>query len=126
MTAARGAGLRWPLARAAKPVGLVFAAVLPLLPLVAAAGSGWTAYASVVELKPSRHGRFVVTLRVDDNPSGCRDKTTFYQDYGFPGSARIFDTLLLAVERGNQVRVLVTGVCDINGYSEIAAVGIVP
>ncbi len=38
----------------------------------------------------------------------------------------MFGTLLSAVEHRKEVRVYVTGKCDLDGYSEISAVSIVP
>lgn len=88
--------------------------------------AGWTDYGSVTELRPTSNGRYLVVLNVDENPSGCKNDETFYQDYGFPGSKQMFDTLLEAVVAGKKVRVYVTGKCELNGYAEISSVGIVP
>lgn len=94
--------------------------------MVVFAVSGWTNHAPVVELIPSIHGRLLVKLKVSENPSGCKNKEMFYQNYGFPGSEQMFHALLEAVASEKMVRVYVTGLCDINGYSEISSVGIVP
>ena len=102
-------------------------ALLLLISVQAVAGvSGWTDYGSVVELTPTSHGRYLVKLNVSDNASGCRNKTTFYQDYNIPGAREMFATLLEATVTGKSVRVFVTGVCELNGYSEISSVSIVP
>lgn len=90
------------------------------------ASSGWTNHAQVIELTPTIHGRFLVKLGVTENPSGCRNKTTFYSDYGTRGSEKMYRALLEAVGSDKKVRVFVTGRCGLNGYSEISSVGIVP
>jgi len=99
---------------------------LLFIPMVVFAVSGWTDYAPVIELTPTIHGRFLVKLKVPENPSGCKNKEIFYQDYSAPGSEQIFHALLEAVASEKMVRVYVTGKCGFNGYSEISSVGIVP
>ena len=101
--------------------------MIPLLiPVNLLAAAGWTDYATVSELRPTIHHRYIVKLNVSENPSGCRNKDTFYQDYIVPGSDQMFRTLLEAVTTGKQVRVFVTGKCELKGYSEISSVGIIP
>lgn len=99
---------------------------LLFLPMAVVADSGWTEHTSVVELTPTTHGRFLVKLEVNQNPSRCRNKETFYLGYGIPGSELMFHTLLEAVASEKMVRVYVTGKCEISGYSEISSVGILP
>jgi hypothetical protein len=105
---------------------LTFLGSLLFASLPAYATSGWTGYASVAELTPTMHQRYLVKLTKSENPSGCRNKEMFYQDYDTPGSKLMFRTLLEAVVSGNKVRVYVTGKCALDGYSEITSVGIVP
>jgi hypothetical protein len=97
-----------------------------LTPMAAFSASGWTDHAQIAELTPTIHGRYIVQLRVSDNPGGCRSKDTFYQDYGTPGSEKMYLALLEAVASDKRVRVYVTGKCGLKGYSEISSVGIVP
>jgi hypothetical protein len=97
-----------------------------LVPPIIHAAAGWTGYASIAELTPTSHGRYLVKLKSTDNPSDCKDKTTFYQDYSTPASRLMYNTLLEAVAYKKQVRVYVTGKCELNGYSEISSVAIVP
>lgn len=99
---------------------------LLFIPMVVFAASGWTDHAPVVELTPTIHGRFLLELKVTKNPSGCKNKEIFYQDYGVPGSRQMFRALLEAVASEKMVRVYVTGRCELNGYSEISSVAIVP
>ena len=100
-------------------------AILLFLPLSLSA-AGWTDYAPVSELNPTTHGRFIVKINVSKNPSGCRNKNIFYQDYGISGYRQMFDTFLAAVTSGKMVRVFVTGRCELKGYSEISGVSIIP
>ena len=103
-----------------------YLAALLAVPITAFAVSGWTDYVPVAELTPTTQGRFLVKLNVSENPSGCRNKKVFYQDYSGPGADHMFETLLKALESGKKVRVHVTGKCELNGYSEISSVTIVP
>lgn len=94
------------------------------MPLGAVAEAGWTDYALVVELTPTIHQRYEVTIAVQQNPSGCREKQIFFQDYSAKGSEQMYLALLEAVGSGKRVRVFVTGECGVSGYSRISAVGI--
>lgn len=85
------------------------------------AEAGWTDYTSVLELTPTLHEKYVVRLDVTKNPSGCRDKQSFYQFYRISGADRMFDLFLEALAHDRKVRVFVTGRCDIDGYSEISS-----
>ena len=88
--------------------------------------AGWTSYGSVVELNPTNAGRFLVRLDVATNPSGCKDKQWFYLDYKDTGTELMFQALLSALTTGQKVRLHVTGSCDLNGYSEVSSVSVVP
>ena len=89
------------------------------------AGAGWTDYASVAELNPTGLHYYLVRLEVNQNPSGCHNKSWFFQDYKAPGSQKMFWTLLEALKTGMRVRVYVTGKCHLNGYSEFSSVSVV-
>jgi hypothetical protein len=120
--------------RRRRPVGHVapiLPAVLGAIGLVAAAPAamaeaGWTDYALVTELTPTIHQRYEVTIAVQQNPSGCREKQVFFQDYSAKGSEQMYLALLESVGSGKRVRVFVNGECGVNGYSRITAVGIRP
>lgn len=101
-------------------------AVLALASTSVRGEAGWTSYAYVGELTPTNQLRYLVTLKVANNPSGCRNKGVFYQDHSSFGSEQMFLTLLEAVSSGKKVRVYVTGNCELNGYSEISSVSIIP
>jgi len=90
------------------------------------ADAGWTDRARVAELQATIHGRFLLRLEGPDNPSGCRRGEWFYRDQRGPGSQQMFRLLLSAAERRSQVRVYVTGVCDLDGFSEISRVTLLP
>jgi len=103
-------------------------ALFVLMPFSAevVAGAGWTDYASVAELTATGHQQFLVRLNVEKNPSGCKNIHTFYIDYDAIGSKMMFTLLRDAAIYGKRVRVFVTGGCEINGYSEISRVSVVP
>ena len=103
-----------------------YLSTLLTMPMTAVAVSGWTGYAPVEELTSTAHGRFLVKLKVSENPSGCSNKETFYKDNYSLGSEQMYFALLKSVESGKKVRVYVTGRCELNGYSEISSVSIVP
>lgn len=90
------------------------------------AGAGWTDFATVAELVPTARHYYKVKLAVENNPSGCDEKLWFYQNYASPGSDNMFKTLLEGIKSNIRLRVYVTGVCNIDGYSEISSVSIVP
>lgn len=101
------------------------AALLLTTPAVAGS-SGWSDYTTIAELTPSSQHRYSVRLNLSDSPSGCVNKDTFYQDYAASGAELIYRTLLEALVSGKRVRVFVTGRCELNGYSEISSVSILP
>jgi len=95
---------------------------IALLPAAALANSGWTDFVRIAELVPTSKHYYEVRLPVSDNPSGCREKNWFYQNYDSPGSDQMFDVLLESLSNDTRLRVYVTGVCNINGYAEISSV----
>jgi len=99
--------------------------VLLFAPVTVFAVAGWTDYSAVAELTPTIHHRYLVKLQISENPSGCKNKDTFYQDYDATSSEHMFDVVLRAVTTGKKMRVYVTGKCEINGYAEISSVSIV-
>ena len=89
-------------------------------------GAGWTDYVTVTELVPTDRHYYTFRLPVKINPSGCRNEEWFYQNYGSPGADKMFDALLEGIKSRIRLRVDVTGVCNIDGYSEISSIGIIP
>ena len=93
---------------------------------IALAETGWTDFVNTAELVPTSRHYYEVRLPVKENPSGCKEKFWFYQDYDSTGSDMMYKTLLEGIKSGIRLRVYVTGKCNINGYSEFSAVSIVP
>ena len=91
---------------------------------VTQADSGWTDYAFITELSPNSQFRYIATIPVSSNPSGCRRDHAFYQDYLSSGSNQMYTTLLEALIHGLEVKLFVNGKCDLKGHSEISAVSI--
>jgi hypothetical protein len=91
----------------------------------ARADAGLTDVGPVLELTPSIQGRYVVKIGVTQNPSGCREKQMFYQDYSDRGADHMYRALLEAISSGKKVRVFVTGLCELQGHSQISSVTIV-
>lgn len=91
----------------------------------ARADSGWTDAGPVLELTPSVAGRYVAKIGVTQNPSGCREKQMFYQDYSDKGADQMYRALLEALSAGKNVRVFVTGSCELNGHAQISSVTVV-
>ena len=89
------------------------------------AGAGWTDFVKVAELVPTSRHYYEVRLEVRENPSGCKEKAWFYQNYESRGSDKMFGILLEGIKEEVQLRVYVTGVCNLNGYSEFSAVSVI-
>lgn len=88
--------------------------------------AGWTDYASVAELIPTDRHYYKFRLPVRENPSGCKNEHWFFQDYSSPGSDKMFNILLESIKTKLRLRVYVTGICNIDGYSKISSISIVP
>lgn len=89
------------------------------------ANSGWTDYAQVIELAPTARHYYGVKLSTKSNPSGCKNEQWFYQDYESHGADKMFQVILEGLKSNKPVRFYVTGKCNLDGYSEISAVGMV-
>ena len=89
------------------------------------ADSGWTDYGYVEELNPTGQHYYSVRLNVQHNPSGCKDTKWFYQDYEVPGSNKMFLILLEALKENRQVRVYVTGGCNLHDQSGFSSVSLI-
>ena len=109
-----------------KKVSILIGACGLLLSSMLHASAGWTDYANVAELIPTSRHYYEFRLPVEDNPSGCREETWFYQNYDSTGSDQMFNVLLESIKSKIRLRVYVTGVCNIHGYSEISSVSVVP
>ena len=97
-----------------------------LIPGVARAGAGWTEDVKVVELIPTGKHYYEIRLKVAKNPSSCRVKDWFYVNYQARGADEMFDLFVDGIKSSLRLRVYVTGICNLNGYSEISAVSASP
>jgi hypothetical protein len=97
-----------------------------LLPGAAPAAAGWIDDAKVIELIPTGKHYYEIRLKGGANPSGCREKDWFYVNYQARGADEMFDLFVEGVKSSLRLRVYVTGVCNLNGYSEISSVGASP
>ena len=110
----------------AKSVLTTFAICALLLPRVSRASAGWTDDVKVIELVPTDRHYYEIQLKVAKNPSGCREKNWFYLNYQARGTDKMFDLFVDGIKSSLRLRVYVTGICNINGYSEISAVSASP
>jgi hypothetical protein len=101
----------------------LLAACLSVVSPVTRAEAGWTDYVRVIELIPTTRHYYEIQLAVEDNPSGCREDDWFYLNYDQTGSDKMFDLFVDGLKNSLRLRVYVTGVCNLNGYAEISAVG---
>ena len=88
--------------------------------------AGWTVPVAVAALEANQQGRFMLRLNLEKSASGCRNADGFYADYGRAGSELMYRTALDALLHERRVQVYVTGVCDLDGDSEISSVRILP
>ena len=109
-----------------RKISLIVCACTLFFPSFVHAGAGWTDFATLAEVVPTSLHYYEVRLPVKNNPSGCKNKTWFYQDYGSRGSDKMFQTILEGLKSGTRLRVYVTGSCNFNGYSEFSSVSIIP
>jgi len=91
---------------------------------LAHAESGWTRYGKVIELQPDSDFRFRILMDVKDNPSRCRKDQEFFATYVSSGANQIYTGLLEALIHDLQVKVFVSGICGLKGYSEISAISL--
>lgn len=89
----------------------------------ASAQAGWTGQARVIELIPTSRHYYEIHLDAARNPSGCRKDDWYYLNYEATGATQMFELFVESLKSGLRLRVYVTGVCNLNGYSEISAVG---
>jgi hypothetical protein len=100
--------------------------IVGLSPNVWAGVSGWTVPVAIVALEANQQGRFTLRLNLEKSASGCRSPDGFYADYGRAGSELMYRTTLDALLHARRVQLFVTGACDLDGYSEISSVRILP
>lgn len=88
--------------------------------------AGWSQPATIKSLEASQQGRFILRLHLGKSVSGCRSADGFYADYGRDGSELMYETALEAMRNQFKIQVYVTGGCDLDGYSAISSVRILP
>jgi len=97
-----------------------------MLSSTAWAEAGWTDEVSVIELIPTGKHYFELRLAGMKNPSGCRENDWFYINYKARGADKMFDLFVDSMKTKLRLRVYVTGVCNLSGYSEISSVSVSP
>ena len=105
-------------------VALLIVILAQLVSPLARASADWTDYVKVIELIPTGRHYYEVQLDIEENPSGCREKDWFYLNYEARGANKIFDLFVDNIKSELRLRVYVTGVCNLKGYSEISAVSV--
>lgn len=105
---------------------IIIGIVTLLFSHLAHSAAGWTDYVTVAELIPTSRHYYIFKLPVMNNPSGCKEENWFYQNYNALGSDKMFNALLEGIKTRLRLRVYVTGVCNLDGYSEISSIGIIP
>ena len=87
-------------------------------------GAGWTEKGQIQSMTATSFSRIVIQGKFSDNVSDCRDKERFYVDFGRPGTRFIYEMLLVSVVSGKNVKLRVTGSCELKGMSEISEASI--
>jgi hypothetical protein len=75
-----------------------------------------------IELIPTGRHYYEVQLTIKEDPSGCREKDWFYLNCEARGASKMFDLFVDNIKSELRLRVYVTGVCNLKGYSKISAV----
>ncbi len=107
-------------------VTLLAVVIVGLTANVWAGVAGWTVPVAIAALDANHQGRFILRLNLEKSTSGCRNADGFYADYGRTGTDLMYRTALDALLHERRVQVYVTGVCNLNGDSEISSVRILP
>jgi hypothetical protein len=102
----------------------IFAIVGSVLADAAYADAGWTEAGEIEELRATGGHYYAVRLDAKKTPSSCANKQWFYQDYDKSGADKMHLMLLEALKSGLRVRVYVTGLCNLDGYSEFSSASI--
>jgi hypothetical protein len=97
-----------------------------MLSSAARAEAGWIDEVTVIELIPTGKHYFELRLAGKKSPSGCREKDGFYINYDARGADKMFDLFVDSIKTELSLRVYVTGICNLKGYSEISSVSAGP
>ena len=105
---------------------LFMTTILFLNTSASAADSGWSNYTSISEITASNRDYYTIQLSSPTGTKNCKNKDTVYLEYDAKGSQAMFQILLNALISKNEVRVYLTGRCELHGYSEISSASIRP
>ena len=97
-----------------------------MLSSTARAEAGWTDEVKIIELISTSRHYFELHLAGNKNPSGCREEGWFYINYDARGADKMFDLFVDSIKTELQLRVYVTGVCNLRGFAEISSVSVSP
>lgn len=86
------------------------------------ADAGWTEAAPVIEVNPTAKHFYQFRLFEIESPADCKQKNGFYQDYKDRGADQIYQALLEAISANLNVKVFVTGGCNLKGFAEVSSV----
>lgn len=86
------------------------------------ADAGWTEAAPVIEVNPTAKHFYQFRLLDIESPADCKQKNGFYQDYKDRGADQIYQALLEAISANLNVKVFVTGGCNLKGFAEVSSV----
>ncbi|RLA01460.1 MAG: hypothetical protein DRQ47_08055 [Gammaproteobacteria bacterium] len=100
---------------------LIVCCILLVASGLAYSSAGWTDPGYLIEVQVSNTGRIIAKSSVKVNPSGCRDKELFYIDSSAVNAEQIYKLLLESITSRNQVKLYVTGRCELKGMSGISS-----
>jgi len=95
--------------------------ILLIMSSLAHSEAGWTGQGYLQEIQATTAGKLIIKGKLKGNPSKCKDINSYYIDYSIEGAENIYQLLLQSIASNNQVKLLVTGRCEINGMSEISS-----
>lgn len=102
---------------------IIFA--LTLFSGVVMAESGWTSSTQIKEITATTAGKFIIHANPEKNPTDCKDEEMFFLNYGLPGSDKVYKLLLDAAVSQLNVKLYITGRCELFGMSELSKASIV-
>ena len=112
--------------RTTRSIGLTTILLAGLFANLVMADSNWTGFGHVLALQSHIDGEILVQVDVNSNPSRCKEKQWFHLGPWGKGSQPTYQLLLEAALNGKRVRLSVTELCHLNGYSQITAVALLP
>lgn len=96
--------------------------VLLALPGKTFASSGWSESSAIAEVNPTARHYYQFRLNDIESPAGCKQKNGFYQDYKDRGAEQMYSALLEALSANLNVKVFVTGGCNLKGFAEVSSI----